>query len=136
MKLSEHFDSEEWMCQCCGVIPAGFKMKFIGVLEGIRAWGCTKLGRDAPLKITNNGGYRCLICNEHAGGGSDSAHLNYNNMAAADIWIPGIDQEELAAHCLSLWAQGKLTGIGLPGPGNMCVHTDLEKIRPAKWRYK
>lgn len=76
MKISEHFDREEFECRCCGecIIDA----RLIELLEQLRA----NIG-GYPLII--NSGYRCPKHNAEAGGIRNSQHTLGT---AADLAVP------------------------------------------------
>ena len=84
MKLSPHFDSDEFKCKCgCGL--SDIDAKLIVRLEKLR-----KLCGDKPLRV--NSGHRCKEHNTSVGGSPNSQHLLGK---AADIRCPAgmtIDQ--------------------------------------------
>lgn len=86
-KLSDHFDSEEFKCKCCGKLPKnGINPKLIELLESIRK----RTGK--PITVTPHGGYRCEHQNKLSGGAKHSQHLLGN---AADIKVSGLTPIEV-----------------------------------------
>lgn len=84
-KISDHFDSNEFKCKCCGQLPkGGMNPELIALLEDIRA----KL--DKPISITS--GYRCESHNMKCGGKPKSQHMLGN---AADIQVSGVSAAEV-----------------------------------------
>jgi len=84
MKLSEHFDSDEFKCTCngryCSGLPEqGIDPKLITLLEEIRA-------RFPGKSIHVNSGYRCAERNAEVEGAKNSQHMLG---IAADIVING-----------------------------------------------
>jgi len=104
MKLSENFDSKEFVCKCCGKLPEhGMNPKLIELLQAIR----DKI--EKPLIITPHGGYRCEHQNKKSGGAKHSQHLFGN---AADIKVKGMDADDFQ-HWLVLNFNKECKGIGL-----------------------
>ena len=80
-KLSDHYDSSEFVCHCCGRLPSrGMNPVLITKLEALRH----ALG-DTPIII--NSGFRCIAHNMAVGGLPDSQHLLGN---AADISVQSL----------------------------------------------
>lgn len=122
MRLSEHFESKEFACQCCGakgpqpderVSPV-----LIEALEELR-----HLAGGKPVHIKS--GYRCAARNAAVGGSPKSQHLQG---MAADIRINGMDYVTLyhLAHCVLAFFNG---GIGLYPKW---VHVDVRGYK-ARW---
>jgi uncharacterized protein YcbK (DUF882 family) len=85
MKLSEHFDSSEFTCHCCGELPEqGMDPALLEVLERVREYF------DAPVTVVS--GYRCPKHNAEVGGARSSQHLLGT---AADIRVKGIKPYEV-----------------------------------------
>ena len=76
MRLSDHFDSDEFACHHCGEVQVNPKL--IELLEQLRY----NIG-GYPLTI--NSGYRCPTHNRNVGGVSNSQHVLGN---AADVACP------------------------------------------------
>jgi len=70
MKLSEHFDSKELCCKCCGQLIVSDLL--LEELENIRAFYNKKYG-EAVIKITS--GNRCEKNNARVNGAPRSQHL-------------------------------------------------------------
>jgi len=122
MKLTEHFNSEEFACKCCGV--SHMNTEFMGKLENLRQ----EVG--VPFIITS--GYRCPAHNQKVGGAVTSAHL-YGQ--AADIKLAGSDAARLVARAASLG----ITGLGLKQHGDYdarYVHVDTRHDTFTVWTYK
>ena len=77
-RLSEHFQSSEFVCHCCGMGGDKISSRLIELLESLRA----NIG-GLPLHV--NSGYRCPKHNKEVGGVKNSQHLRG---AAADIATP------------------------------------------------
>ena len=67
MKLSEHFDSSEFACHCCGE-ETEMHPKLIEYLEQLRY----NIG---GYSLHINSGYRCPVHNEEVGGVPNSQHV-------------------------------------------------------------
>jgi hypothetical protein len=81
--LSEHFQAKEFACSCCGMVLV--HPELVRKIEGLR------YAVGAPVNVTS--GYRCASCNKAVGGAENSYHLFG---MAADVWVEGIDQRQLA----------------------------------------
>lgn len=114
MKLSEHFEHEEFLCPCCGA--GKVNMGLIFKLEELRH----ELG-DLPVSITS--GYRCLIHNKDVGGAENSQHLLGT---AADIKVKGKTPQEIAA-------AAEKVGFGGIGIYSSWVHVDVREGK-ARWQ--
>ncbi len=66
MKLSEHFNSKEFACPCCG--KDDIKQVFVNMLEEARV--------KANRAFNINSGVRCIKHNAEVGGVDSSAHVN------------------------------------------------------------
>ena len=115
MKLSEHFDSTEFNCKCCGKGGDKINPKLIELLEAIR----DKVGE--PIHI--NSGYRCEAHNKAVGGKSHSHHKLGN---AADIHVKSLTPAQLHKF---LEDHFKIGGMGLYA---RFVHVDVREGR-ARW---
>lgn len=118
MKLSAHFDSNEFRCRCgaCGeplIAPE--------LIEGLEAWrailhaNLTEGQMEHRLLITS--GCRCVVWNQHEGGKASSQHL-YNPHTglpgrAADVHCPTRSLGEIYEAALQVPA---FQGIGLAPP--------------------
>jgi len=119
MKLSEHFDSEEFACKCgCGT--GEISMDLVMLLENIRSV------LDRPIIITS--GVRCINHNSAVGGHDNSAHLR--GMAADFAVSGGFDRRMAVDAAVGL----DVLGIGV---GRTFIHIDMDWIlpRPAIWGY-
>ena len=105
MKLSAHFDTEEFACSCgCGFGTRAGDVNpvLLGGLEMLRA-----LCGGRPVMVTS--GCRCAEHNAAIGGARNSEHLRGN---AADVAIPGMpacDVADIAAELVDVFEHG---GIG------------------------
>lgn len=117
-KLSEHFDSDEFKCKCCGGLPAhGISKELISLLEQIR--------HAFNKSITITSGYRCEHHNQKVGGAKKSQHVQGT---AADIKVTGIPAHEVHAY-LSEHFDDKIGGLGkYPN----FTHVDVRENR-ARW---
>lgn len=117
MKLSEHFDTAEFACKCCGT--AKVEPALIEKLETLR-----RLAGNLPLTV--NSGYRCPRHNKAVGGSPNSQHTLGT---AADIRPPtGITVDDFA----KLADEAGFTGIGRY---KSFVHVDI-RPRKARWDYR
>lgn len=115
--LSTDFTVQEFACKD-GSDPVFIDTELVALLQGIR----THFGRP----VTVNSGFRTAAHNKAAGGVSDSQHC-YGR--AADIRVPGVSTEQLAAYAETL-----LPGTGGIGryPAKGFVHVDVRKNR-SRW---
>ena len=126
--LSEHFSREEFACPCgCGfgLKHGDVAFKLIDLLEELRT-----CAGDRPIYICKRpgglvyaAGCRCADRNRAAGGVSDSQHRFGR---AADIVIPGLTPDEVAALAEPLLANGGL------GRYDTFTHVDVRGGR-ARW---
>jgi len=121
--LTEHFDSSEMKCPCCG--KADMNLGSVRRLERVRV----KSG--VPMPIVVGGGYRCYVY----GGSMTSAH---NEGKGFDL---GIAAEDYHAVMKAAFAEG-FTGIGVKNKGGKFqLHLDdAEELRgvrprPCVWSY-
>lgn len=115
--LSTDFTVQEFACKD-GSDPVFIDTELVALLQGIR----THFGRP----VTVNSGFRTAAHNKAAGGVSDSQHC-YGR--AADIRVPGVSTEQLAAYAETL-----LPGTGGIGryPAKGFVHVDVRKAK-SRW---
>lgn len=115
--LSTDFTVQEFACKD-GSDPVFIDTELVALLQGIR----THFGRP----VTVNSGFRTAAHNKAVGGVSDSQHC-YGR--AADIRVPGVSTEQLAAYAETL-----LPGTGGIGryPAKGFVHVDVRKNR-SRW---
>lgn len=119
MKISEHFDSDEFACRCgCG--DSEVSKKLVDALEVIRK----TVGK--PLKI--NSGKRCAKHNKSVGGVKDSQH---KIGLAADINAEGMTPIQLHRVVESLHTDG-MVHIGGLGLYSSFVHVDV-RAGTARW---
>lgn len=115
MKLSEHFNSEEFACNCgCGFDKINTEL--IEVLEELR--------EIYQQPITINSGCRCKNWNKIQGGASSSQHLLGN---AADIVVKGVSP----AKTYQFLDKKYLNQYGI-GLYKTWVHIDVRKTK-ARW---
>jgi len=116
MKVSEHFDREEFACPCnCGF--AVVDAELLAVLEDLREVYAT------PIKI--NSGCRCEKHNKAVGGEDGSKHMQG---IAADIVVSGVSPAKVFQYLTGKYP-GKY-GIGHYPAG--WVHVD---VRPTQARW-
>lgn len=121
MKLSENFDSSEFVCKCCGKLPPnGMNPKLIELLQEIRE----KLGKS--ITVTPKGGYRCENQNKLSGGVKKSQHLLGN---AADIKVAGMEASDFQ-HWLVIHFNAQCKGIGCY---KNFTHVDVRDGAMARW---
>lgn len=121
MKLSENFDSSEFVCFCCGKLPKhGINPKLIDLLQAIR----DKLGR--AITVTAKGGYRCPNQNKLSRGRPKSQHLLGN---AADIQVSGMSADEVHYY-LSTHFNQRCKGLGRY---DTFTHVDVREGVLARW---
>ena len=117
-KLTKHFDSGEFACNCCGRLhPDGVPAPLLAYLENIRAHFGGK-----PVHI--NSGYRCAAWNARCGGAKKSMHLLG---MAADLWIGGVDPQLVYDYADQLVGDG-----GGVGDYNTFTHIDV-RGHQARW---
>ena len=117
-KLSEHFDSDEFKCKCCGELPAhGMDKELIALLEQIR--------HAFNKSITITSGYRCEKHNKAVGGAKKSQHMDG---IAADIKVTDVPAHEVHAYLVKHF-DDKIGGLG---KYKSWVHVDTRKVR-ARW---
>ncbi len=115
MKLSEHFNSEEFTCQCgCGLYLPNSQL--IDILEDVR------LFFGAPVKI--NSGTRCKKHNLAVGGEVNSQHMLGT---AADIVVANTLPEKVYTYL-----DGKYPGTFGIGLYSSWTHIDTRKVK-ARW---
>lgn len=117
-KLSEHFSSEELMCNC-GCKSTYIEPRLVNALEELRAI------LNKPIKILS--GYRCINHNSESGGGTNSQHL-YGK--GADITVAGVSLKALYEAAL-LVKSFEAGGIGIY-PDNQFIHVDVRNSK-ARW---
>lgn len=119
MKLSEHFDSEEFACKCgCGYDD--IDQNLINVLERLRELA------GFPLVISS--GCRCPEHNAEVGGVSNSQHVFGK---AADVLLPD-DADITVDEFADLAEEAGADGIGKYDWG---IHCDTRGY-PARWDYR
>ena len=124
MRLSDHFDTDEFACHCgCGYGSNvdDIDSRLVSLLEDIRE------DVNRPVKIAS--GVRCFQHNRSVGGVTSSAHTRGR---AADIAICG-GAERYSV--LSAAVMNGAMGIGVAGT---FIHVDVDDAdlrRPAAWAY-
>ena len=115
MKISEHFDREEFACGCnCGF--ATVDVELIEVLENLREV------YNVPIKI--NSGCRCAKHNKAVGGEDGSKHMQG---IAVDIVVSGVSPAKVHQYLVGKYP-GKY-GLGLYTSWN---HVDV-RGKQARW---
>lgn len=134
MKLSEHFDSEEFRCNCnrrhsppwCDGFPAGgIDPALVALLEEIR----TACG-DRPITI--NSGYRCERYNDtpKSRGGVGGARSSQHKLGtAADFTVKGMSPHEVHRICKRIM---NARGTGGLGYYPNFTHVDVRRNK-ARW---
>lgn len=116
MKLSEHFDSDEFACRCgCGF--ADVSPELIEVLEDLRAYF------RQSIKISS--GCRCPARNKEVGGETKSKHMEG---IAADIQVKNIVPYKVYKYLNTKYSEKY--GIGLYPTW---VHIDVREEK-ARWQ--
>lgn len=123
MKLSEHFNREEFDCRDGTTVPYGL-MKNLSVLIANLEVLRTRLGE--PIRV--NSGYRTVKYNKSIGGAPNSQHLLSK---AADITVKSKTPKQLAAIIEKLISEGKMKQGGL-GLYAGFIHYDT-RGRKARW---
>lgn len=114
LKLTPHFTEGELACRCCGRLLV--QTELLQKLEYLRCLA------GAPVLV--NSGYRCPVHNGAVCGATNSYHLKG---MAADIRVPGLAVESLAA----LAEQAGFDNIGLYQQHGF-IHVDVRGYR-ARW---
>ncbi len=118
MKLTEHFNSSEFACPCCG--KDDIKQVFVAMLEEARV--------KANRAFNINSGVRCVKHNAEVGGVDSSAHVRG---FAADIKINN-NGDRLMIH-------KALMDVGFTrfGIAKTFIHVDCDPDKPNKteWVY-
>jgi zinc D-Ala-D-Ala carboxypeptidase len=113
VKISPHFDSDEFKCKCGKCIGGKVSAKLLMILEDVR----TEYAK--PMTITSGG--RCEDWNRHEGGEPNSYHL-FNEttpIRAVDIFCPNsYDRYQLIKLAMKY-------GIGGIGVGLGFIHFDI-----------
>lgn len=122
-KLSEHFKVREFGCKD-GSDPVFIDSELVDILEQIR------VHFEKPVNITS--AFRTAKHNASCGGAKFSQHL-YGR--AADIYLPGINVQEVYAYAEKLLGESGGLGIYPPGLGraNGWVHIDVRKDK-SRWK--
>lgn len=116
MKISKHFDRDEFACKCgCGF--ATVDVELLAVLEDLRET------YDAPIRI--NSGCRCPAHNKAVGGEPQSKHTQG---IAADIVVTGVSPAKVANYL-----NGKYSDQYGIGEYAGWVHVDVRADK-ARWR--
>ena len=113
MKLTDHFDSKEFACQCgCGT--GEINITLVSMLEDVRvAYG-------KPMRI--NSGIRCLNHNRVIGSKDTSSHIK---CLAADIGCTSMGERlELMKHILRA---GEFFRVGM---NKHFIHVDVDGDKP------
>ena len=123
LKLSEHFKVREFGCKD-GSDPVFIDTKLVDILEQIR------VHFEKPVNITS--AFRTAKHNNSCGGAKFSQHL-YGK--AVDIYLPGINVQEVYAYAEKLLGESGGLGIYPPGLGraNGWVHIDVRKEK-SRWK--
>jgi len=116
MKLSPHFDREEFTCKCSECNFDTVDVVLLQVLEHIR------LKYNSPVRI--NSGCRCPVHNKAVGGSKNSQHL-YGR--AADIVVDGVKAVDVYA-----WLDETYSRRYGMGKYNTFTHIDTRNFK-ARW---
>ena len=112
MKITEHFQEDEFRCKCgCGDVK----------LDKQLAYGLETLRRILKKPIHINSAYRCEEHNQSVGGSVNSQHLVGT---AADIHVEGVAPDEIHKHACNIF-----DGVGLY---DSFVHVDVRGTK-ARW---
>ncbi|MGC4052943.1 MAG: D-Ala-D-Ala carboxypeptidase family metallohydrolase [Paludibaculum sp.] len=117
MKLSPHFDSDEFRCPCCG--KSCMMPSIVAALESLRA----ECG-NRPVFI--NSGFRCEKHNKAVGGAPNSKHLFG---LASDVRIGGLSGQEIYEFARTIPA---IHGFGVAAGW---IHIDTRVGPVVRWRY-
>lgn len=126
MKLTEHFNKEEFECADGTEMPTDVQLNIAELavqLEIVRSHF------NAPIKI--NSAYRSEEHNASVGGSKNSQHLLGK---AADIVVEGVDPDDVFDAIEFLITTGMMKEGGL-GRYNTFTHYDIRGTR-ARWNYK
>lgn len=116
MKLSEHFDSGEFVCKCgCGAYVRPPQLLIDGLERLRHAVG-------VPVVITS--GTRCRRHNAAVGGVYNSLHLTGS---AADISIPALS---LDTCCLATLGRYVARLHAIDEHARHCCHLDVKGLKP------
>jgi uncharacterized protein YcbK (DUF882 family) len=115
-KLSAHFNSSEFDCNCTSCDTTLIDSELIDMLEDLRS------EVNAPLKI--HSGYRCEAHNKAIGGAQNSTHTSGR---AADISIKDLDRLYDEA-CQHFYAVGDGRNKGF-------IHVDTRSDKTRRWNY-
>lgn len=118
MKLTEHFDSNEFTCRHCG--KRGVQLPLVYALEKLRQL----IGR--PVIVSS--GYRCAKHSVEAAKAQPGLH---RDGLAADIYVVGMTARELYQYVRQV---PEFRGIGVDDEQGY-VHVDIRSTPPAKWCY-
>lgn len=117
MKLSAHFDSDEFACRC----GCGFASVNPALVEGLEL---LRLKIGAAVRVTS--GCRCQPHNREVGGSPSSQHLFGR---AADVTSHFLTGDELYRFARTIPA---FHGFGVAGGW---IHLDIRPGSPARWKY-
>ena len=123
MKLSEHFDSTEFNCRCCGVGGYAMNPQLISGLEILRE----RMGH--PVKIIS--GFRCWRHNQQ--GSNPKLKSRHLSGEAADVRIPQGKSPEWLEHIAESIDTFRRGGIGIY---SHFVHVDVRwvsEMSMARW---
>lgn len=123
MKLSEHFNREEFDCNDGSIVPHSLMQNLSVLVANLEV---LRNHLEEPIRV--NSGYRTVKYNKSIGGAPNSQHLLAK---AADIAVKSKTPKQLAAIIEKLITQKKVKfgGIGIyPG----FIHVDVRKNK-ARW---
>jgi uncharacterized protein YcbK (DUF882 family) len=120
MKLTKHFDSSEFACQCgCGT--GEIKIELVQMLEDVR------IAYDKPMRI--NSGIRCLGHNRDIGSRDTSSHIK---CLAADIGCDSMGERLNLMQCIMRVSEMD-SGLMLfqrIGLHKKFIHVDIDYDKP------
>ena len=120
MKITKHFDSSEFACQCgCGT--GDIKFELVTMLEDVR------VAYDKPMRI--NSGIRCLAHNRKIGSRDTSSHIK---CLAADIGCTSMTERLNIMQCIFRVGQmdSGLMRFQRIGLHKDFIHLDIDLDKP------
>lgn len=92
MKISKHFDHNEFKCKCGQAHDFHMYDGLIYILEELRNY------YESPVIITS--GYRCPTHNDNVGGAKNSFHMKG---MAADVKVKGVNPKDVYKHLCEVY---------------------------------
>jgi uncharacterized protein YcbK (DUF882 family) len=119
MKVTEHFDSDEFACRDGSPYPAEWIVERLSILCATLEVIRTAAG-NVPIRV--NSGYRTLEYNRKLGSHDTSQHPKGR---AADIQHPKLTADELYVLVGRLYVAGRLPSLGGLGKYPTFIHVDV-----------